>query len=132
MPKIRGWSFPVDVDKSTGKIKMVDDNDNIRQGIRTILKTQKGERKMRPSFGTDMNAFMFSSINLAFVNQMAKEVSQSIRLWEKNLSQLYVNVTQDAEDNSQVNVYVEYVTNILPQLEEISTSLNKNDMWSDN
>lgn len=130
MPKIKGWNFPVDVDKVTGKIKMVEDNDNIRQGIKIILKTQKGERKMRPYFGTDMNAFMFNSVNLSFVNQMAKEVSQSIRLWEKNLNKLSVNVNQDMEDSSKIKVDVEYVTNILPEVEVLSTNLNKNDMWT--
>lgn len=130
MPKIRGWKFPVEVDNSTGKIKMVDDNENIKQGIKIILKTQKGERKMRPYFGTDMNEFMFSSINLAFVNEMANEVSQSIKLWEKHLRQLSVNVNQDIEDNTKVKVDVGYVTDIVPQAEFLSTSISQNDIWS--
>lgn len=127
MSTLKGWKFPVEVDNATGRILTTEDNESIKQGIEIILSTQKGERKMRPNFGTDVNRFMFGNINLAFINQMAREVSQSISMWENNIEQLSVNASQDPQYTSRVNVEVEYITKISPAKERLEKTLDEND-----
>ena len=38
MAKLSGWAFPVEPDEATGRIKMVEDNDCVRQDIRLIIR----------------------------------------------------------------------------------------------
>ena len=64
MAKLSGWAFPVEPDEATGRIKMVEDNDCVRQDIRLIVQTDRGERKMRPNFGAGLNRFMFQNVDL--------------------------------------------------------------------
>ena len=128
MPEIKGWKFPVEVDEKTGRIITIDDNDNVKQGLEIILRTQKGERKMRPSFGTNINRFMFGSVNLTFINQMITEVTRSIRMWEKHIDQLFVNVEQSDDNISKVKVDIEYKTDIIPEIERLSKEINTDDV----
>ena len=111
MAKLSGWAFPVEVDDATGRIRMVEDNECVRQDIQLILQTDRGERKMRPNFGAGLNRFMFQNVDLVLVNRMSEAMAQSIRMWEEHIRV----------------VNVEYITDISPtQRQEIREELELN------
>ena len=62
----------MEVDETTGRIRMVEDEECVRQDIRLIVKTDQGERKMRSAFGAGLNQFMFQNVDLVLVNQMSQ------------------------------------------------------------
>ena len=49
----RGLKFPLQVDPRTGKLAMAEQEEDIREAIGIILRTGRGERVMRPDFGSD-------------------------------------------------------------------------------
>lgn len=114
MAQLSGWSFPVEVDEATGRIKMVEDNDCVRQDIQLIVQTDRGERKMRPSFGAGLNRFLFRNVDLVLVNRMSEALAQSIRLWEEHIVGVNAGVVQSQEDSTRVHVSIEYVTDLRP------------------
>lgn len=114
MAQLSGWAFPVAVDETTGRIQMVEDDDCIRQDLRLIVQTDRGERKMRPHFGAGLNRFMFHNVDLVLVNRMSEALAQSVTLWEEHLRGVRVGVTQVPEDNARVHVDIEYITDLQP------------------
>ena len=114
MVQLSGWAFPVDVDEATVRIKMTTDNDCVRQNIRLIVQTDRGERKMRPNFGAGLSRFMFQNVDLVLVNRMSETIAQSIQLWEEHLRGVNVGVMQSQQDNAAVHVNIEYLTDIFP------------------
>ena len=124
MAEIRGWKFPIEVNKSTGKIMTVEDNENVKQSIKIILQTQKFERKMRESVGTDINSFMFENIDYSLTNGMTKEVTRSIKRWEEHIEKLSVSVNQSMGDIGSVNVDINFITDIFPVKEKVSESFS--------
>ena len=128
MAEIKGWKFPIDVDKSTGKIMMVEDNENVKQSIKIILQTQKFERKMRDNFGTDINSFMFENIDYSLVNGMTKEVTRSIKRWEEHINKLSVSVNQFMGNIGSVNVDVNFITDIFPVKEKVRESFSSDSL----
>lgn len=118
MAELSGWAFPVEVDEATGQIKMTTDNDCVRQNIRMIVQTDRGERKMRPNFGAGLNRFMFQNVDLVLVNRMSEAVAQSIRMWEEHLRGVNVGVMQSPQDYAAVNINIEYITDLLPNRRE--------------
>lgn len=124
MAEVRGWKFPIEVNKSTGKIMTVEDNENVKQSIKIILQTQKFERKMRESFGTDINSFMFENIDYSLTNGMTKEVTRSIKRWEEHIEKLSVSVNQSMGDIGSVNVDINFITDIFPVKEKVSESFS--------
>lgn len=127
MAELSGWSFPVDVDEATGRIKMIEDNDCVRQNIRLIVQTDRGERKMRPNFGAGLNRFMFQNVDLVLVNRMSEAIARSIQVWEEHIRAVHVGVAQSQENSSGVAVDIEYVTDIMPaQREQIEQEIELN------
>lgn len=128
MAAIKGWKFPIDVDKSTGKIMMVEDNENVKQSIKIILQTQKFERKMRDNFGTDINSFMFENIDYSLINGMTREVTRSIKRWEEHIDKLSVSVNQSMGNIGSVNVDVNFITDIFPVKEKVRESFSSDSL----
>lgn len=127
MARLSGWSFPVDVDEATGRIRMVEDNDCVRQNIRLIVQTDRGERKMRPSFGAGLNRFMFQNVDLVLVNRMSDAIARSIQLWEEHIRGVNVRVAQSEENSAAVLVDIDYITDLAPtQREQIEQEIALN------
>ena len=114
MGQLNGWAFPVEVDEATGRVKLVEDDGCVRQDIRLIVQTDRGERKMRPNFGAGLNRFLFQNVDLVLVNRMSEALAQSIQLWEEHVIGVNVGVTQVPENNTQGRVNIEYVTDLEP------------------
>ena len=102
MAQLQGWAFPVEVDETTGRIRMVEDEECVRQDIRLIVKTDQGERKMRSTFGAGLNQFMFQNL------------AQSIKRWEEHIKGINVGVMQSPENRTAVTVDIQYVSDIDP------------------
>ncbi len=114
MAQLQGWAFPVEVDETTGRIRMVEDEGCVRQDVRLIVKTDQGERKMRSTFGAGLNQFMFQNVDLVLVNQMSQTLAQSIKRWEEHIKGINVGVMQSPENRTAVTVDIRYVSDIDP------------------
>ena len=126
MSVIKGWKFPIQVDKVTGRIKTVEDNENIKQSVRIILETQKYERKIYPIFGTDLRSYMFEVVNPNFISGLKKEISSALEIWEPHIDDLNVAVKASSGPISKVEVAIDYITDIEPTQERVKKDLNPN------
>lgn len=104
----QGWAFPVQVDRRTGRIKMVSYEDDVAEAIRIILTTRKGERVMRPTFGCDIFSFMFGSNDYSQLKLIEREIRKSLREWEHRIEKVEVNAVADAADGGRVNIEITY------------------------
>lgn len=127
MQSLKGWKFPIQVDEDTGKIKTIEDNDNVKQAIRIILSTQRYERKIVFNFGTDLRAFMFEIVNPEFISTLKEAISSSLRRWESHISDMNVSIKASMGPVSIVEANVDYITDIEPTQERISTRIDAND-----
>jgi phage baseplate assembly protein W len=93
-----GWKFPVQVD-STGEIAMSEYEQDIREAIRIILSTSKGERMMRPDFGCGIHDHVFAVVNNTTIGLIESSVREALSRWEPRIDLLNVQVsTEDAEE----------------------------------
>lgn len=120
MPVIKGWKFPIQVDKSNGKIKTVEDNENIKQSVRMILETRPNERKIVPEFGANLRPYMFETISPGVISSLESEVEESIKTWESHIEDLNVDVKSETGTISYLEANVDYITDIEPTQERIS------------
>lgn len=104
----RGLSFPIKVDKSTGKIKMVFAQDDIKESIRIILGTKKGERVMRPEFGSKLNDFLFETIDETTLFLIEDEVKSAITNWEPRVEDVSVKASLKDHNEGRVDINIEY------------------------
>src|SRR5882672_699898 len=81
MPSFFGIAFPFSKDGASFP-KQATDNDLIRQSIIQILLTARGERMMRPLFGSGIFGLIFENNNPALVELLRLEVTNSIGQFE--------------------------------------------------
>ena len=101
-----GWAFPVCPDGD--EIGVAAYEEDIRQAIRIILGTGRGERLMRPDFGAGLNEFVFEPVNTATMERLRKRVSDALIGWEPRIDVESVAVTADLVESNKLLISVHY------------------------
>ena len=102
-----GWTFPLTLDEN-GSIATASDLDAINRSIEVILGTAKGERLMRPDFGSDLFNFVFKPLNHSNKSGMATAVKTALQKWEKRIRLLNVIVSSDTANSGTALISIEY------------------------
>lgn len=103
----RGWKFPVEVD-DTGKIALSEYEDDIREAIRLILVTAKGERVMRPDFGSGLHEFVFAAMSVTTMGSIQAAVQNALIEWEPRIQVLGVAVEPDQGEVGRLLINLDY------------------------
>ncbi len=105
----RGWRFSVRVD-SEGKIALSEYEEDIKEAIRIILETSKGERVMRPDFGCGIHEFVFTSMNTVNLLRIENIVREALTIWEPRIDLIDVKATADPEhqDTGRLLISIDY------------------------
>lgn len=103
----KGWRFPVNMD-TRGEIHMSEYEQDIKEAIRIILGTSKGERVMRPDFGCGIHDYVFSVINTASLSLIENSVREALVLWEPRIELTGVDISRENIDKGQLSVSIDY------------------------
>ncbi|OXM85040.1 GPW/gp25 family protein [Paenibacillus rigui] len=104
----RGWKFPIQVDPSTGKIRMSEYEEDIAEAIRIILGTTKGERVMRPAFGSGVREFVFGQTDETSLRLLETSIVDAIRRWEHRVEGVEVAVVPQSREPGLVEIRIQY------------------------
>ncbi|XID90226.1 GPW/gp25 family protein [Paenibacillaceae bacterium WGS1546] len=105
----RGWKFPVQVDATTGRMRMSEGEDDIAEAIRIILLTAKGERVMRPGFGSGLRDFVFRTMDGTTITQLQNDLERAITVWEPRVRDVEVRAAIDPSRPGQLQLRIRYV-----------------------
>lgn len=108
MAEFKGFRFPFQASPREVPASAVPPQ-LLTDSIKQILLTEKGERVMRPDFGTRLRGMLFDNIDPNFVELVRREVVDAITRWEPRVQVKRVEVVQDREFESKVTVNVEFV-----------------------
>lgn len=105
----KGWKFPIEVDETTGRIKMSAYEEDIAEAIRIILWTSKGERVMRPDFGCGLRNYVFSTMDATSLRLLASDIEEAIRVWEPRVEHAEVTISDNEIDSGKLMINIDYV-----------------------
>jgi len=103
----RGWKFQVSVED--GEIASSEGEDSIKESIKIILGTAKGERVMRPDFGCDINEIVFAPINTSTGTLIDFHIREALLIWEPRIDLLNVHVSPDENEKNKLIINIEYM-----------------------
>lgn len=103
-----GFQFPVAVDKNTGRMKTSSYEEDIKEAIRIILSTKKGERMRNPQFGCGISAFAFETMDFTTISAMKQEVERALVMWEPRIEEIDVKLDVVYEE-SVIMIEINYV-----------------------
>lgn len=102
-----GWHFPVETDRR-GAIELSTAEADVREAIRIILGTAKGERTMRPDFGCGIHDYAFATVDTTTLNLIGSTVRDALVEWEPRIEVLDVDVSTEEIDSGRLMIRVEY------------------------
>jgi phage baseplate assembly protein W len=102
-----GWSFPPRLE-ADGTVAEAAYEEDIRQAIRIILFTNRGERLMRPDFGAGLKDFVFEPVNTTTMALVETRVRESLIAWEARIDVQEVTVTTDRVERFKLLIDVNY------------------------
>lgn len=119
MAKLKGWDFPVRIDDETGRVKIAEDDENIKKGVYIILNTSNNERKGVPNFGADIKPLLFNAVDTTLTMDLESRVIDAVRRYEEHIKSLDVEVDESSSSKGTVNVKVIYTTDINDQVDKV-------------
>lgn len=100
-----GVSFPLRIEE--GKIALAKYEDSIKESIKIILGTSKGERVMRPDFGCGLTELVYSKNDMAAASLAIFYVEEALKKWEPRIK--LIKVDANAVGGNKLIISVEYM-----------------------
>lgn len=104
----RGWAFPIALDPRTALVALAAYEDDIRQAIRIILATRRGERLMRPDFGCGIHDLVYDVIDTGMLTRVESEVRDSLVRYEARIEVLAVRADPLRAVDGELTIELEY------------------------
>ena len=83
----------------TNDIVISKDASAIKQSIVNLLLTNKGERLMNPTYGSDIRSYLFEPMDYGTANQIKNNISDTIETFEPRIRVLQISATPNFDDN---------------------------------
>src|SRR5262245_51531011 len=102
-----GWAFPPQLE-ADGSVAEAIYEEDVRQAIRIIIFTNRGERLMRRDFGAGVNEFIFVPVNTTTMALVENRLRQALIAWEARIDVEEVKVTADASERNKLLIEMTY------------------------
>ncbi len=103
----QGMKFPPQINKATGRFVTASEEQSVRESIYLILMTQRGERPLRPYFGSNLMSYTFMDMNLTKINIMIRTLKEQILNQEPRIEDLKITPSPESR-NGRVIFDIEY------------------------
>jgi uncharacterized protein len=78
----RGWSFPVRFGSGGKSVGMSQEEADIRESLQILLSTSRGERVLRPDYGTNLEGSIFESLRASTAARIKEDIRRAILFHE--------------------------------------------------
>jgi hypothetical protein len=91
-----------------GRVVLSEFEEDIREAVRIILLTAKGERVMRPEFGTGLHNFVFETMSVTNIGTIQAAIQNGLIEWEPRIEVLAVSVEADPGEVGKLLINIDY------------------------
>jgi phage baseplate assembly protein W len=102
-----GWKYPVSVE-ADGSVSSSSYEENIRESIRLILGTAKGERLMRPEFGCSIHEYAYSTMDTLTLRMIENSVYEALVDWEPRIEVSDIKTLTEKALEGKLMISIDY------------------------
>lgn len=88
----KGWGFPPEFYRRDKAVRIVGEEDDIREALKILFSTVPGERVMHPTFGCGLKSMVFEVLNESTVTQMKDLIERAVLFFEHRIDLEYIDV----------------------------------------
>jgi|TARA_S200002703_G_scaffold118139_1_gene103772 phage baseplate assembly protein W len=104
-PKLTGLNYPIPTDAKNGYFSKSTNLALIKSSLKSLLKTERGERFMRPDYGCDLRKFLMEPLDEATFALIKEEVSTAISRYLDSVSLGKIQVFETRTGELKVNLF---------------------------
>ena len=84
--------------------------DQIKSNIKSLLLTQKGERLMQPTFGSDLKRYLFEPISSNLDSFIEDSITEAINTWMPyvTVESIIYDTSNDLKDMNRIDLELKY------------------------
>jgi phage baseplate assembly protein W len=105
----RGWKFPPEFDRHVKDVKMVSEDDDIRESLRILLLTSPGERLMHPTYGCGLKQMVFESVDESVITEIRDKVQRAILFFEPRITVEGIDVAVEDPLSGVLLIQLRYI-----------------------
>lgn len=101
--------------------KLIEDVQSVKQSVRNILMTNKGELHYFPQFGCNIRKYLFEKVNPLTILAIKDEVDFAIRNFEPRVTMIRTDVYEDEYNSNSIVIDLIYYVDAIR--EDVSQQL---------
>ena len=102
-----GLKFSLSVDNHGG-LAQLSESDEIEQSIKTILLTAKGERVMRPGYGSNLHVLAFQPQDAQLLTTASRYAREALTQWEPRIEIVKIEAVPSDSFESRPTLKIHY------------------------
>jgi phage baseplate assembly protein W len=102
-----GWKFPVELDDDE-RLRFVSEEAKIQESVLIILGTARGERVMRPDFGSRLHELVFAPLSTSTGALAVRYVTEALVSWESRIDVLDVQALVEDPLSGKLTLNINY------------------------
>lgn len=105
-----GWSFPPEFHKfgDAFGVKMVEEEEDIKESLKILISTRPGERTMQPSYGCGLQVMVFETINESTVTEIKDIIERAVLFFESRITLDDIDVSTEDALEGRLNIRLNY------------------------
>jgi phage baseplate assembly protein W len=103
--RLSGLNYPIPKNPTEGYFSKSTNLQLIRSNLRSLIKTERGERFMRPDYGCNLRKFLMEPLDEATFNLIKEEITVSIRRYLSTVSLRKIQVIESDTGNLNVSLF---------------------------
>jgi phage baseplate assembly protein W len=116
-PKLTGLNYPIPTDPEKGYFSKNSNLSLIKSNLKSLVRTERGERFMRPDYGCDLRKFLMEPLDEVTFSLIKEEVVNAISRYLRTVSIGKIQVFETKTGELKVNL-------ICSLKDSIATSFN--------
>lgn len=102
-----GWAFPPTFDRKVG-VQMVSAETDICQSLQILLSTSLGERVMQPTYGCNLEDYVFEPLSSAIASSIKEQIRTAILYHEPRILLNSLDLNLDQQLEGCLNLTIDY------------------------
>ena len=106
-----GWGFPPEFvrDGNGGlMVKMVSEEEDIKESLRILIATNPGERVMNPAYGCRLKSMMFDVLDQGTITQIKDVVERAVLFFEPRITLINIDVDTENVYEGMIKLQLNY------------------------
>ena len=129
--RVKNSDFDIDFSKNefTSDVSIKKEANSIRQSIRNIILTRKGERKFNRNFGVGIHDLLFENNGILLLPMLSRDIEEHMEAFEPRAFFESIDLNDDLIDSNALSITIHYfivsLTEENPQPDSLSISIQK-------